>query len=201
MSITDLSAARIAAAGAKCAAAVSILSALPAVALAAGHGAQAHGPAPTIGSLIWPAVNFAIYLIVMVYLYRRLVRPALKVRAVDFEQRLRKAAQSFQEADREHSLLDERLREIEIEKQEIKDRLTKEGTQMAAQVLVAAEQSGAHMMQDVGRRIERELQKARAEVRQEVINRATAAARKQLEAVSAADDLRLRQEAIRGVEA
>jgi F0F1-type ATP synthase membrane subunit b/b' len=153
-----------------------------------------------VGSLLWPAINFAIYFGLMVHFYNRYGRAALRARKIDFEQRFAKAAQLIDEADRELGALENRLRNAAAEQQSIRERLATEGAQIAAQVIAAAEQSAEAVKRDVARRIVRELSAANADVRQKVIAAATEVARGRLEAgLSQEDDYRLRQEAVRGL--
>ncbi|MFN8390467.1 MAG: ATP synthase F0 subunit B [Bdellovibrionota bacterium] len=161
---------------------------------------HAEHEAPGIGSLAWPTVNFAIYFGIVVYLYRRFGRPALVARTAGFEAHFIKAAQVLDQAERELATYENRLRTIVDEQQAIRERLATEGAQIAEQIMVQAEESAAALTRDTSRRIERELSTARSEVRQQAIRRATELALQQLQkGLSADDDFRLRQEALRGL--
>lgn len=166
---------------------------------ASEHSAGEHAPAD-ISTLWWPTVNFLIFAFLMMRFYRKWGRPALLSRAATFEQHVKRAAQVLEDAERELRNAEERLQSISDEQNEIKERLAREGTQVAAQIVAQAEQSAASIRDDVSRRIERELSAATADVREMVISRATQAARKKIAStLTEEDDSRLRNDAVRGL--
>jgi F0F1-type ATP synthase membrane subunit b/b' len=178
-----------------------LLLSAPAMALAAENAADhgAHAPAE-LSSLWWTTLNFLIFAFIMGRLYKKYGRPALLSRAATFEQHVKKAAQVLDDAERELRDVEERLQAILDEQREIRERLVREGTQVAAQIVAQAEQSALAVRSDVGRRIERELSAATADVREQVIARATEVARRKLASgLSEEDDSRLRQDAVRGL--
>lgn len=160
------------------------------------HGEAEAGPA----SLIWPAINFFLYLSLMVYLYKRFVRPSLVTRAAVFEQHLQKAAGVLEDAERELGRAEHRLREIKTEQDDIRRRLREDGEHLAARLIEQAQDTAAAMKRDVARRVEREASQARSEVRQMVVQRATAIARQTLErGISPDQDRRLRDETLKAL--
>jgi len=164
---------------------------------AAEHGAEHHAG---IETLIWPAVNFFIYAALMRHFYVKFARPALLARSANFEQHVQRAAQVLEDADRELQKLEARLAGISEEQRQIRERLATEGAQIAAQVMTQAEHTANANRRDIGRRIERELNAATSEVKQQVIAKATELARAQLRSgLSTEDDYRLRQDAIRSL--
>ena len=172
---------------------------LPALALAADTAHGAHH-APAITSLIWPTVNFLIYFFAMRHFYMKFARPGLLSRAASYEQHSQKAAVILENAERELRDVEDRLSSIKEEQQSIRERLATEGAQIAAQVMAAGEQSAQAVRRDVARRIDQEFNAANNDVKQQVIARATELARAQLQAgLSEEDDLRLRQDAVRGL--
>ena len=184
---------------------------LPAVAFAASgadpHAAAGHGAsddhahhAATISSLGWPLVNFLIYVSLLLYMFKRFAAPALLDRAASFEQHLRRARQVLDDAEREVRQLQDRLKGIREEQDAIRSRLTHEGEQLAAHAVAQAEQTASNIEKDVSRRVARELHVASADVKQQVIRRATDLARAELASgLSDQDDHRLRQEAVKGL--
>lgn len=163
-------------------------------------GEAAHHEEPTIASLVWPTINFLIYLGLIGYAYAKFIAPALLARAAGIEAHLKKAASVISEAERDLYNLENSLKDIESEQQAIRERLATEGAQIAATIVKNAEVAAAGMKKDVSRRIARELAQAQAEVREQVIQNASRLARTKIsEGLSADDDHRLRQEAIRGL--
>lgn len=162
-------------------------------------GAQAHSPAP-LSSLNWPAVNFTLFVLLMVYLYKKLAKPKILAHVVEVEQALQKTARVFEEADRELCAAQARLKSILDEQKEIEHRLATEGAQLAAEIMDSAEKSVVQIRGDIAKKITQKQRAASDEVRALVLKRATDLARKQLASgVSAEDDLKLRQEAIRNI--
>ncbi len=62
---------------------------------------NSHGE-PEISSLIWPTVNFSIYLFIIFKLYTKLLLPALQIRAATFEQGQKRAGSLLEDAEREY---------------------------------------------------------------------------------------------------
>ena len=163
----------------------------------AGH--EAHPPA-SIASLFWPLVNFVLYSLLMVYAYRRLARPILRQRAVDLKEHLQKAKTALADADEKLDALKQRLETISCEKDELTERLMNEGKNIVQTVVVAADASVSQIKHETARRIAGETAKAEAEVRAEAILRATKMAKERIvRELSAEDDARLRDEAIRSI--
>ncbi len=171
---------------------------VPSVALAA---ADAHGHAPpTLSTLAWPTVNFLIYAFMMRAIYKKYLAPSLLARSAAFEAHVKKAAQILEDAERDLRAAEARAQQIGDEQQSIRERLSTEGAQISAQVMAQAQQSALNIRRDIGRRVDRELSIATADIKQRVITLATEQARKTLAStLSEEDDYRLRQDAVRGL--
>ena len=169
----------------------------------AGHGTAHqgsgdHGAAPHHGpSLLWPTLNFIIYVTLFIIALKKFINPALKARAVEIEQQLQKASRDIAAAEAELSEREARRRGIAQEQQLIRDRLMQEGERIAKEVLRNGEAAAAEARANVGKKAGRELAKATSEVRQLVIQGSSKRARELLrESLTRDDDRRLRQEAI-----
>lgn len=160
---------------------------------------EAHAEAH-LSSLSWPAVNFTLFALLILYLYNKLAKPKVLAHAVEVEQALQKTARIFEEADRELYSAQNRLKGIHEEQKEIEQRLETEGAQLAAEVIDSAEKAVLQIKHDISKKIQQKQRAAQAEVRALVLKQATDLARKQLASgISPEDDLRLRQEAIRNI--
>lgn len=160
----------------------------------------AHGPSLGVESLLWPLVNFLIYLGILIYAYNRLVKPALYERSRQVVEKINKAAAVRLTAEEELKEVEERLRTIEGEKQEIREQLLVEGRNGVKEILKNAEQSAVSMRRDSERRMASDLGQAYNEIRKQIIKQAAERARRHLEAkLSPDDDYRLRQEALRAI--
>lgn len=162
----------------------------------AGHGGHHKG----IDSLVWPTVNFAIYLAVMAHFYKKFAVPALKARAVNFDEQFRKAERALEDAERELRAAHNRFDQIDEEQAAIDARFGAEAQALSREILEAARRSIAQIENDVQRRIESEKVRAFEQLRNEAVARAAKVARDKLRSgLSPEDDYRLRHETLRGL--
>lgn len=175
-----------------------------------GHGAETHadgahggahgGHHAGIESLVWPTINFAIYLALMSYLYKRFAGPALKARAVTFDEQFRRAERALEDAERELRGAQNRADQIEEEQAAIEARFGAEAQSLSRDIADAARRSIAQIEADVQRRIDSEKARAFEQLRHEAVARAARLAREKLRSgLSADDDYRLRHETLRGL--
>lgn len=170
-----------------------------AFAAAAEHG-EAHGAGSPLAHLLWPTVNFCIYLGIVVYVVKRMVNPALKARALEIEAMLQKAHHDIAAADQELQSRLTRKAGISQEQQLVRDRLSHDGQRIAEEIVKNAELSAQQIRNDVQKKVDEELKRASAEVRGLVVEGSSKRARQILrETLSKDDDRRLRQEAINGL--
>ena len=151
-------------------------------------------------TLFLPGVNFAIYLLIMIYGYRKAAVPALKQRAFDVEAQLKKAEELLDAAEKDYETTLAHLENIAGEKDELLKRLENEGRQTAAAILQRTQENIRALQDDVSRRVHAEHSKAEAEIRYAVVRLATKKARTKLEAqLKPEEDQRLRHETIRSL--
>lgn len=136
---------------------------------------QGHGF--SFQALLWPAVNFSIYALLISYYYKTRGITALKRRSVEIEARVEKAGLSLREARSERDQLKIRLMEIETEKAAIARHYEEEGRRMRESILSGANAKADTIADDTVRQIEREMSAARKELRREAIAEATRVAR------------------------
>lgn len=162
--------------------------------------AKDHAHPPEISSLLWPFINFLIYAFLLNFLYRKLGKPALLARAVGFEQAYRKADSYLEEVEKEHRLLQDRLKNIGVEEQEIRKRIDKETEFEINSILNAAEHTAKQTALDVQRRIGQEIAKINAEVKSLVVTQSMKKAEEKLRhSLSKEQDYTLRQNTIRSL--
>jgi F0F1-type ATP synthase membrane subunit b/b' len=162
------------------------------------HGSDAHHAPAQLDSLVWPAANFALYVALMIYLFKRFLKPALISRATTFEQNMQKAAQILETAERELGRVETRLADLATEETALRTRLGSEGEHLAQRIVTQAEETAANFKKDVVRRVARELAQAKSEIRELVVKQATVKAREQLErGISAEQDRKLREDTLR----
>lgn len=149
---------------------------------------------PDFSTLFWPGVNFALYLVLLVYLYRRYVPPLLKARSIQIASDLKKSAAELALAQEELALLNKRLQSIGQEKRELTERFEEEAKNFATLILEEAKDRAERLQQDTVRQIERELDRARKDIRREIIARAVVLARREIQgSLSVEEDRRLRR--------
>lgn len=168
------------------------------------HGAEdsSHGDAghSGLGTLLWPTVNFLAYAFIIGKIYRKSGPAALINRRVEMEQRLSVAANQLDISERSLAEVKRRYSDIEAEKTALISALMEEGERSADLIADKADQQVETSKLDTKRLISNELAKANLEISREVISRATASARSELQqGLSAEVDARLRRETIEGL--
>lgn len=136
------------------------------------HGAQ-HA-APEIGSLFWPTCNFVLYLILMVYLYRKFAKPVLRDQRIELEAFVVRAQNEMTTLLSEASQLKERLAMIQEEKAEIIADLEKEGRLLADSIISLANEKSKRMKDDSSKWYIAEVQRTKNDARRELISRIVA---------------------------
>jgi F-type H+-transporting ATPase subunit b len=179
-----------------CWALVSVFALLLLPATAIAGGGELHHE-PDLSTLLFPAINFVLYLGVMAFAYFRLVRKALHQRSVGVEDSLARSAQALAQAEEELNAAKQRLAAIEQEKAELRSDFLEQGRRLQETIRVGAEKSAAEIGRDTERRIAGELKKAKAEIREEVVSLAAKLARMRLtQELSGDEDRRLREETL-----
>ncbi|MCB0324773.1 MAG: ATP synthase F0 subunit B [Bdellovibrionales bacterium] len=158
-----------------------------------------HPPAG-IATLFWSAINFAFYAGLMLYAYRRLARPVLRDRSMQVAASIGRAREELDAAQGELELRQAQLEQVGEEQEALKERLAREGENIARNLITTAERSAMQIKSDMRRRIQGEQAKAEAEIRAEVVRLAAERARAKLRGELGGDeDKRLRQEAVRSL--
>jgi len=161
----------------------------PSLALAAG----AHGDAD-ISTLQYPTYNFILYLLLMTFVYKKVVRPILRDYRAEVESVVVRSQNEFATLDREIEQLKSRLDNISEEKSALVSELEQEGRNLAADVLSSANQKAERLIGDVAIRAESERQKIGYEAKKALIGKAFDTVRERLATTySEADDKSLIQ--------
>ena len=166
---------------------LTVLSAAPAAA------AEEHGPA--IGQLLFPLINFLIF----VYLLKRyalpLVRDYLKSRREQVIAALKESSELKQRAEASVRDYKGRLQRLDQESREIRDALKAEGESEKTRLLAEAEESAVRIKADTDFLAEQETKLARQLLRREIARAAQASAGKIVQAnLTAADRKRMVEE-------
>ncbi len=165
------------------------------------HGAGAHG-VPTHGvdfsTLLWPSVNFVLYLVILRYFYVKYVPSMLRARSVQVADELRRSASELSEAQDQVQLYSKRLKDISEEKKELLERYEVESVNFMKTLLEEAKNKAERLQKDTQRQIERELEIAKKELRIEAVARAAHLARRDVKgSLTQEEDRRIRRELLR----
>ncbi len=145
--------------------------------------------------MTWITINFFLFLAVVVYLYNRLGRTAVRARSVQIRKELENAASVLSDAEQRYARHQDRLASIELERRTIVDHLRREGEESAQDVLRNAHRAAERVRTDALQRIEMEREEVERNIRADVIRRATQLAREKLSSrLSASEDKKLRRE-------
>jgi F-type H+-transporting ATPase subunit b len=136
---------------------------------------------PTLNEFLWTLLNFAVLLW---GLYKLLYKPllgAISARENEIESALKKAAEDRAEAERLRKEFESQISNAQREAQEIINKAVKNATATKEQIEADARAKASEMLENATKTIEREKNKALAELRQEVANLAIAVAGKVIE--------------------
>jgi F-type H+-transporting ATPase subunit b len=163
------------------------------------HASTEHH-APDISTLFWPAVNFSAYFLIILCLCKKVGKPALVARKVEIESKLKQAASLIADSARELAEVEQRLLELDAEREAVILELNEDGQNIAESVIENAKRSAASSKEDTKRLIAGEMARAQSEIRVEVVKTATSRAKEKLvSSLSSDDDQRLRREAMQGI--
>lgn len=149
--------------------------------LAAEEGGHQISLFPDVSTIFWTTLNFAVLLFV---LYKFLYKPllgAISTREQEIEGALKKAAEDRAEADRLRKQFESQIGNAQREAQEIISKASKAATTVKEQIESDARAKAAEMLENATKTIEREKNKALAELREEVATLAVAVAGKVIE--------------------
>jgi F-type H+-transporting ATPase subunit b len=178
---------------------VSELSLLTAAnAWASAAGAEHH--APTIGEVVFPAINFIIYAALIYHFALPAVRNLLRSRREDIASTIAQASAKKQQAE---AIVNEYRGKLAVVAQEIQSILTslrEEAEREKAKMLSEAQSMAAKLRDDARFLAEREVNIAREKIREELASQAESMARELLQRnISPADQGRLAQEFIQHI--
>lgn len=165
---------------------------------ASAAGAEHH--TPSIGELVFPAINFIIYAAVLYYFALPLVRTFLRSRR---EQIIATIAQASAKKQRAEAFVKEyraKLAAVEQEAKSIMASVREDSERERAKSLADAQAMAAKIREDARFLGEREVSMAREKIREELANQAEITARELVQRnLSAVDQARLAQEFIQHI--
>ncbi len=147
---------------------------------------------------LWlPIVNFTLYGILLVYLYRRYGASLVRQRSIEIKEQISKVATTLSEAEHQLETVQSRLSDIDEEKAELAKRYEEEGVAMSAAIAKNAKRQAERIAADTSRQIDAELQQAKKMLHNEAVDKAAAIARSKIGSdLSAEQDRLLRRSVV-----
>ncbi len=172
---------------------VAFLLALPTLAFAEGEGAEpaaatqevhgsheAHeGGIPM--SVVWQAINFALYAGVLVYYTRHPIKNFFTARHEAYKAALVRGEQARRDAETKKREIQDRLNRLEKSTSESVNNAKAEAAQLVQQIHQQGEELSKRLRDDASRAATMEIERAQLELRTELLNQAVELSRKILE--------------------
>jgi F0F1-type ATP synthase membrane subunit b/b' len=158
----------------------------------AEHGEHVAG----IESLTIPAINFGVYLLLLVFIYKKYLRVHIKNAATATAEFIKRSAGQVAEAEQLMEVADKRKDRLEDEKVGIVLKYKKEGEIQKDRIIAKALEKAAAILDEVQGQIDKELAKAEAEVEQEVFQIALVGASDKFKQMSEEQDKQLRSDVL-----
>lgn len=155
----------------------------------AAHHESAHHVA-SVGDLLFPALNFAIYLAIVVRYVIPAMREYLRRRRADIVEAESESSAALARAEQSLTASRERLAALQSEADGIRQDLLTIATRQAERLVAQAEESGGRRLTDAALVAEQERRRAVENIRAEVAAAATSLAERQIRAALTPDDQR-----------
>jgi F-type H+-transporting ATPase subunit b len=165
------------------------LMAAEGVAQEAAHHHEEH--APSVTELLFPAINFALFSVILVKYVIPAMREYLQRRAQDITKTIAESAAALADAEAEMSAARARSNSVASERESIRRDLVESATRQAERLRGQAEDTGKRRLADAALVAEQERRRAIQDVRAEVAALATELAESRLRAALSPDDQRV----------
>ena len=156
---------------------------------AASHESAEHH-APSVGELLFPAINFTVYLFIVVRFVVPAMREYLRRRHSEVIQAQSESAAALTRAQSELTSSKARLADLKAEADGIRQDLVAIAVRQAERLKVQAEETGARRLADAALLAEQERRRALATLRGEIASEATRLAEGKIRGALTAEDQR-----------
>lgn len=171
-----------------------IVALVPLAALAAGAGAG-HGSGGIPSSVYFQAINFALFVGLMVYLLRGPIKSYFGNREKNYRQALAKAEAARKEAEARQRDMQQRLTKLESSAAETVANARAEAAALKAKIIADAQDLSRHLQEEATRTANIEIERAKTQLREEMLTQAITLSRKLLEEkIAEPDQKRLQTE-------
>jgi F-type H+-transporting ATPase subunit b len=164
------------------------LMAAEGVAQESAHHHEEH--APSVTELLFPAINFALFSVILVKYVIPAMREYLQRRAQDVTKTIAESGAALADAEAEMSAARARSSSVASERESIRRDLVESATRQAERLREQAEDTGKRRLTDAALVAEQERRRAVQDVRAEVAALATELAETRLRAALSPDDQR-----------
>jgi F0F1-type ATP synthase membrane subunit b/b' len=158
----------------------------------ANHEAGAHHEAghhaPGLGDLLFPAINFSIYLAIVVRFVIPAMREYLRRRRADIAQVATESSAALASAEQAVNASKARLASLKTEADGIRQDLVAIAERQAQRLIAEAEDTGSRRLADASLVAEQERRRAGAEIRADIARAASALAEQKIRGVLTPDD-------------
>lgn len=177
-----------------------LLTLLPVLAFGAGGGhGGGHDGIPA--DFYWSVLNFSLYAILLFVLLKGKVVAAFKDRATTFQAAAGKAKAAKDEAEAQRRAIADRIRTLETTAEESMRRAKQEAEGIKQKTLAEAEATAQAMEKEAQRTIAIEVEKARAQLKGEMLEQSIQVSKKLLtDKMAANDQQRLQTEFLQKIE-
>ncbi len=158
------------------------------------------GHAPAVGDLLFPFINFTLYLALMIKLLARPIGDQLRMRRDNIESFIKRAAMQWDQARRQLLDVQRRFSNLDTELKEISSRIENEGAKEAAQMVADAEFQAKAIIKRAEQSAIAEANALEAEIRRDLADEVVRMASEKLaKEINNESDLPLRQRALEGL--
>ncbi len=157
---------------------------------AGAHHGDADHHAPSLSDLLFPAINFAIYLVIIVRYVIPAMREFLRRRRADVVQAESEGSAALAQAEKGLAAKKARLAGLKAEAEGLRQDLVAIATRQGERVTAQAEESGKRRVADASLLAEQESRRALADVRAELAREATGLAEQRIRTALTSDDQR-----------
>lgn len=156
---------------------------------------------PLPKDVIWQFVNFTIFIALLFFLLRKKVVAYFEERELSFKQALIKAEHARKDAEHQKNIIKEKLEKLEASAASDRALAQKDAEELKIKIITEAKELVANLKKETERSADSEIQRAKLELRDELLNSAIEQAKKILkEKVNEPDQKRLQDEFVEKIQ-
>ncbi len=156
---------------------------------------------PLPKEVIWQFVNFGLFVALLFFLLRKKVVAYFQEREASFKQALIRAEHARKEAEHQKNIIKEKLTKLEASAAADRAQAQKDAEELKFKIISEAKELVANLKKETERTAESEIQRAKLELRDELLNGAIEQAKKILkEKVNEPDQKRLQDEFVEKIQ-